>query len=204
VSFLWLTAPIQQGFDAFKKYREKHDPVQPPHFEPPSTAGQPIPTSETSTFVYRPNIRINRILGIAFFVLSIIGFAGMTFLGNGAGEISWTMACVCMMGAWVCFLQYGFRKRLLYCVGPDGLISQHPACPTLIARWSDIFEIRAGEISSGKKRLNIEIWDRSTYMVICPDAGRKETARMIEAHLAPNKYLKAEQLLRKWTLGLSD
>jgi hypothetical protein len=46
--FFWLVAALQQGVDAYKKYREKNAPKLPPHFTPPSIADQPIPTPETS------------------------------------------------------------------------------------------------------------------------------------------------------------
>jgi len=203
--FFWLAAAIQQGVNAFKKYREKHAPVLPPHFKPPSTVDEPIPTPETSTYVYRRSTRGRRNFGIAFLVLMVIGTVGMSLLWSDlAIVISWCMVGVGMMGAFICWVQYRYLSKLLHCVGPDGLISQHPNLPILIARWSDIFEISIHEINPENRHLNIELWDRSKYMVICPEAGRKETSRLIELYLPSEKYAKADQFLRQWRLGIND
>jgi hypothetical protein len=206
--FLWLMAAAQQGVNAIKKYREKNAPVLPPHFIPPRTSDQPIPTPETSTYVYRPSTRSRRNLGIVFVVLLVAGISGMAFSWSDiAVVISWVTVGVGMMGAFICWVQYKHLSKLLYCVGPDGLISQHPhpAYPTLIARWVDIFEINILVIDNvNTKRLNVELWDRTKYVVICPAAGRKETSRLINSHLTSEKFTKAEQLLRQWEIGIND
>jgi len=202
---LFLFTALEQGIQGIKKYRARNAPPLPPRFAPPSTSEQPIPTPETSTYVYRPSTRGRKSFGIGFLVLMVIGILGMTFLWSDlAVVISWVMVCVGLMGAFICWAQHKYLSKLLYCVGPHGLISQHPACQTLIARWVDIFEIRILEIRAGTKHLNVELWDRSKYMVICPKAGRKETARLITAHLDPEQYAKADQLVRQWAIGLSD
>jgi hypothetical protein len=200
MSFVWLVALLQQGVNGINKFREKKAPVLATHFTPPSTSDVPIPTRETSIYVYSPSTRINRNLGIAFLILAVIGFTVMmslindTLSGDGAGGMF-----VGVMGAWICFLQYRFRKRLLYCIGPNGLVSQYPGCETLVARWVDIYQI-----SVERKHLSVELWDRTKYTVVCPKAGRKETANLIQTSLERPKYAKAEQLVRKWTLELDD
>ena len=130
-----------------------------------------------------------------------MGLAAMLFLdsimNDLCAEISWLALCIGVMGAWISWLQYQYRKRLLYCVGPHGLIFQHPGSPTLIARWVDV-----SEFGLELNRLKIELWDRTKYMVVCPKAGRKESARLIKVHLAPEKYAKADQLIRQWEIGI--
>jgi hypothetical protein len=193
---------LQQWFAGIKKRREKALPV---HFTPPSIADQPIPTPETSTFVYRRSTRGRRNLGIAFLALLVVGISGMAFLWSDvAFVISWCMVCVGLMGAFICWVQYNYLRRILYCVDPHGLISQHPACTTLIARWADIFEISIHEINAKTRHLNVELWDRSQYMVICPAAGRKETVRVMRACLPRDRYAQAEQLIRQWETGIND
>jgi hypothetical protein len=130
----------------------------------------------------------------------------MTFLGSDlAVGISWVMVCVGLMGAFICWAQYRYFSKIRYCVGPSGLISQYPASPPLIARWVDIFEIGIREINERTKRLDVELWDRSKYMVIClKEEPRKAIALHIHSHLTPEQYAKADQFIRQWALGIDD
>jgi|GEM_PF-5597215 len=207
MELFWIIAVLQQGINAFKKHREKNAPVLPPHFTPPPTSEQPIPTPETCTYVYRPPTRGRRNFGIGFLVMLVVGISGMAFFGSSdlGPQISLPMIGVGLFGAFICWVQYQYLSKLLYCVGPRGLISRNPAYPTLIARWVDIFEVNVLDTNNVRtKHLNVEMWDRENHLIICPEAGRKETSRLINLHLTPEKFTKAEQLLRQWEIGIND
>ena len=202
--FPWLATAVQQGVNAVKKYREKNAPVLPPHFTPPPISESPIPTPESCTYVYHPSPRIARIINASLWIASGVGLILLIIFANSRYEgLVATSSAVFFFGWFFGIFSLAAYRKIkgtLFCVGKDGLISKSPPLDPLIARWSEIFEISAGE----NERLGIELWDRSTYKVDCPNQGRKETVKMMRAYLPQDRYEQAEQRIRQWEMEIND
>ena len=198
---LWLIGIVQSVGSQIKKYRQRKIEALGPHFVPPPLSDKPLPTTENSSFVYKISTKISKRCCICFAILSVLSMIVMSVLMNSRVfvdsetlvEIPLFGVSFGFMGAIFSGMRYLSVKNYLYCVGPEGIVSKRPSNPTIVLRWVEVHALRA---ESG--RLQIEMYDRSKSLIICPNAGKKETARMICSQLSAEKYMRAEQLLRGW------
>jgi hypothetical protein len=198
--FIWIITALQQGIVGFKKYVDRNTPPLPPHFTPPLISEQPLPTPETCSYTYQHRARVAYILRNLFLTSVGISLATMILLHakfeTDAFAISAGIFFYGSIARGLAWVAYRNLRRIRFYVGTSGLIAQYPSLPTLVARWSDIACISV----EPNKRIEVELWDRTKYVVICPKPARKETGRMIQAHLQPERYAKADQLVRQWAI----